>query len=793
MVEVTSPSAQSSLGMSTSYPHDLARTLRKGRPPLATIATSLAEIHHEYLLVEEAVCLLSSDTKGPANEFDHEPKLSFPPMYGLNSGPWDTATIPQTDDDEWLFLPPTVWNAEHVLQSEQVIKMLLQIKTWSLQEEIQTWAPSLAKLARVVVDDRNLDCDEDREAALHAVYAEIQGTVAIVRVRSIMDPTGKSSYNVRIKDGRFPVLDLLRRKEEDLLRRGGKPLDKSVIEIQNEIEATTEAILSGLAQKILSVAVEIDQGLNVVARLDLVMAKAAYGAALHAVIPVVQTEGEIVVEGFVHPVLARTIGMDRVVPVDLRLSSERGQSALVISGSNGGGKTLSMKSFGLASVLTKLGIPIPVKDTAKRPRVDFFDEILVNVGDRQSVLEGESTWTSILNSCASIIDAIDTRRTEQQNRSFLVLLDELGSGTDPEAGGAVAQAILEELLTKPCKMVVTTHSPRLKALSYSNPDFSCATVLLENDSPSEFKSPSFVLEYGIIGESHALGAASRSSPSLPQSVMSRASQLMIEAVASDGQGIGKDYILALTSSMEEQLKRRKEASEKAQAHIDDLEKCRRAMISLADSYDNHLERQCERLEDCFRRLKADGSSDLELVGEALSELRVVKKKIVSQKTLLAERGLKAIPTSYVLVPGESVVIISPGELEGMSAKFVKDSSTDRMLGQNEVLVQPSFSLHAWDDLVPSSPSMMNGSPLILQRHEIAIWDYGGVYDDRSSTLEPATSIPSSRKKIQSLLSTLNSISTDDKMEFSKGSGSKSLGKNSFKSSRQRKAVKKKQK
>lgn len=794
LAESTISSVRPSLDVGTSS----SPLRRVDMPPIATIAQSVEDVHREYQLVEEAMLLISSDSSdardtGKDKQYT-EPKLSYPPLYGVDSGPLDTGTIPQTDDDEWLYLPAALWTAEHVIQAEQVINMLFQIKKWGLDGEITTWVPSLAGMARRVLDggdDRYNDEIGDHETAIQAVYEDIKGAVEIVRVRSAMDPMGKSSYNVRIKDSRFPVLSLLRKKEQELLMKGGKPLDKNVIEIQNEIEATTGEILVGLAQRILSVAAYIERGLGVVGQLDVVLAKAAYGVSFNAVIPLVQTEGEISVEGFVHPVLARAVQMERVVPVDLRLSSEQGQRALVISGANGGGKTLSMKSFGLASILTKLGLPIPVKNGARRPRIDFFDEILVNVGDRQSVLDGESTWTSMLNSCASILNTMDSRLVEGKNSNFLVLLDELGSGTDPEAGGAVAQAILEELLTKPCKIVVTTHSPRLRAMSYNSPDFNCATVLLEDDNSSVFKSPSFILEYGIIGESHALGAASRSIPSLPPYVLSRASQLMSEAAESNGQGMQEGYILALTKSMEEQRKRAKDAADTAETLVDDSAKCRRAMISLANSYDKHLERQGDKLEDCFQRLKADGNSDLELVGAILSEVRIVKKRITDQKALLMERGLKVLPISYVLSPGESVVIVAPGEWEGMTGKVVKDYEMGRTIGQTEVLVMPSNTLHAWDDMFVPNLVPLPSRPLILQRHEIAIWDYGSVFDNGSNTMESATSIPNSKQKINSLLAALKSISTTDKLRPAKGSDSKAVGKTSFRSSRQRKASKKK--
>ena len=471
--------------------------------------------------------------------------------------------------------------------------------------------------------------------------------------------------------------------------------------IQSEIEKTTSQILSGLAQRILGASKTIDHGLNIIATLDIIMSKAAYGSTLNGIFPHVAAEGEINVDNFIHPVLARTVEEDRLVPVDLRLSSSTGEQALVISGPNGGGKSMSMKSFGIASILTKLGLPIPVKSECKtKPRVDFFDQVLVNIGDNQNVLDGESTWTSILNTCASIIDTIDRRPVENKECSYLVLLDEFGSaGTDPEACGAVAQAILEELMIRPCKTVVTTHSPRLKALSYENSRIGCAAVLLDEDSSSVFKLPSFRLEYGLIGESYALGAASRTKPSLPETVISRVSELMSN---NEGQTeemtTHKSYIQALTGSMQEQLERTKTSALIAEELVEDSAKCREAMISLASSYDSHLERLCDRLENSFQRLKREGKDELELIGETIAEIKLVKKKIITQQERLAQQGLKILPVDYVLTPGESVVVVSSGELEGMTAKVISGVSTrETPLQQNEVLVKPSSSLHACKD------------------------------------------------------------------------------------------------
>ena len=138
-----------------------------------------------------------------------------------------------------------------------------------------------------------------------------------------------------------------------------------------------------------------------------------------------------------------------------------------------------MKSFGLAAILCQLGLPIPCRQAQHsanhRPRVDFFRGIHVALGDKQSLIDGESTMMARLNACASVIESVGSKR--EAGTASLVLIDEIGGGTDPDAGGAIAQAILEKLLeTKSCRVVATTHVPRLKVLSYESEQFGCATT-----------------------------------------------------------------------------------------------------------------------------------------------------------------------------------------------------------------------------------------------------------------------------------------------------------------------------
>jgi len=263
--------------------------------------------------------------------------------------------------------------------------------------------------------------------------------------------------------------------------------------------------------------------MDILAKLDVVFAKASFGCDWDGVIPneIGNEEGRVQVQKFVHPILALgkkdvvnndDAAVSTVVPVDLILPGKNDDGGsyqtLMISGPNGGGKTLALKSFGLVAMMVKLGIPITISKSLDDGRsssspdviVDFFEDVLVEVGDSQSISKQESTLMARLNALSNLIEKMSSAsqstsfssgEEEQvhhnhQPKVSLVLLDELGGGTDPVAGSALAQSIMEKLMSinngTTCKLVATTHSPQLKALSIDDERFECASVLMSSSS-----------------------------------------------------------------------------------------------------------------------------------------------------------------------------------------------------------------------------------------------------------------------------------------------------------------------
>jgi DNA mismatch repair protein MutS2 len=568
--------------------------------------------------------------------------------------------------------------------------------------------------------------------------------------------------------------------------------------IKNELASIEEKIEHNLTQTVLKASSVIDQGIHAMARLDVIFSKAAFGNLLNGAIPKVMYNGQIDVRDFVHPVLALRASIatdttlsENAVPIDLLLSHEQDSSAaLIISGPNGGGKTVALKSFGVASLLTKVAIPIPRSSSHSDgfgPRIDFFDNVLVQVGDQQNVFEGDSTLMARLNSFSTIIKSVTGEHNTSSSHEpsfFLVLMDELGAGTDPTAGGAIAQAVLEKLLeSEKCRVVATTHSSRLKALSYNKTRFGCAAVLLRNDGSSDFKRPSYRLQYGLIGDSYALGAASRSSPPLPDDVLRRAASLMTSS-SSTQEAENVDFLRALSESLEQETEAVLKIKVAMAVDREETHACRNAMVSLAVTYADHLNNVEDRLQHLFRNLRDDESkSAVNIVGETIESLKLVRKKLKTEAEKLRERGLQLVPSNYKLTQGESVVIIADNEWRGTSATVVEPHPEV----ENAVLVIPSIP--TWNDaLFQSNGNFLDDAstttePLIMKRSELAVWDMDSVWDDSNKAESPIMSVRESRQKLSTLLSTLTTSTNDD------GSTKPRPQKNPFKSARQRKAAK----
>ena len=291
----------------------------------------------------------------------------------------------------------------------------------------------------------------------------------------------------------------------------------------------------------------------VLVRLDAGVARARYGAWLGAVRPELEADPAAPFEfrELRHPLLLWQERRDAgrpVVPVSLRVGAEL--RVVAITGPNTGGKTVTLKSLGLAALMARAGLFLPCSGT---PRLPWCGQVLADIGDEQSLQQNLSTFSGHIRRIARILEALGARSgVSIPQGASLVLLDEVGAGTDPTEGAALAAALLRELAERARLTVATTHFGELKALKYADPRFENASVAFD----VETLSPTYHLQWGIPGRSNALAIAARLGLD-GRVVAAAAGQL---AAAGEGEGGGVNRVI---EGLEQQRRQQQEAAEAA--------------------------------------------------------------------------------------------------------------------------------------------------------------------------------------------------------------------------------------
>ena len=280
---------------------------------------------------------------------------------------------------------------------------------------------------------------------------------------------------------------------------------EEVLEMNNELRSLAidekeevDRILGELSRRIGLLADELALDLEVLQEIDEYYARAEYGYKHSAIEPQINDQGIISIDQGRHPLIDRK----KVVPVSLSLGKD--YRFLLISGPNTGGKTVTLKMVGLFCLMAMCGLFIP----AKRATVSVFNEIYCDVGDAQSIEESLSTFSSHITNIIHIVN--------NANAKSLVLIDELGGGTDPDEGQALAKAIVSYLLDTGCAGVVTTHYTALKEFAFSAKGIENACMEFDSDT----LQPLYVIRIGLPGSSNALGISRRLG--LPERILSDA-------------------------------------------------------------------------------------------------------------------------------------------------------------------------------------------------------------------------------------------------------------------------------
>ena len=392
----------------------------------------------------------------------------------------------------------------------------------------------------------------------------------------------------------------------------------SVVELNNEIRVLRSdeqdeisRILLELSQEAGGFADSIIDSYKYAVELDLIFAKAQVAYKMKAVVPQVGEDGKIVLHAARHPLIDKT----RVVATDITLGVDF--DALIITGPNTGGKTVALKTIGLMTLMAMCGLMLPVGEGS---RVSVFRHILADIGDEQSIEQSLSTFSSHMVNLIKIFEVADN--------SSLILLDELGAGTDPVEGAALAQAIIQELRGRKVRLACTTHYAELKA-------YAIQTAGVENGS-CEFDvatlRPTYRLLIGVPGKSNAFAISQRLGMS--ESIVERARELVSQESNAFEQVVGR--LEEDRRRMEDEFRALRASEEKARQSAQEAER-------LKEEAEAQAKKEVERARQEASQIVQKTRQRADALLNELEELRRQKNKQLSaeQKARLRS-GMKEL-------------------------------------------------------------------------------------------------------------------------------------------------------
>ena len=259
-------------------------------------------------------------------------------------------------------------------------------------------------------------------------------------------------------------------------------LNNDLKKLEIEEEKEIERILREFSKRIYEILPQLITNLSIISSIDFIFARGKLAYDMEAIKPIINDNGIISLKSAKHPLIDK----DKVVPIDISLGNSF--NTLVITGPNTGGKTVTLKTVGILTLMTQFGLMIPCFDNSE---VAIFDEIFADIGDEQSIEQSLSTFSSHMK---NIIDIINNAKTNS-----LILFDELGSGTDPEEGSGISISILNYFLEKNIRTIATTHYSQLKMYAMSTENVQNGAM----EFNVEKLEPTYKLIIGISGKSNA--------------------------------------------------------------------------------------------------------------------------------------------------------------------------------------------------------------------------------------------------------------------------------------------------
>ncbi|MBP0017167.1 MAG: endonuclease MutS2 [Cyanobacteria bacterium SBLK] len=385
-------------------------------------------------------------------------------------------------------------------------------------------------------------------------------------------------------------------------------LGNTLRQTQRQEKREEEIVLQGLTEKITAIRKDLEHLLIIATTLDLATAKARYSYWLEANPPrFIEPEEAIALRQLRHPLLVwqhKHEQGNEVTPINVQIRPEI--RVVAITGSNTGGKTVTLKTVGLAALMAKSGLFIPAREPVELP---WFSQVCADIGDEQSLQQSLSTFSGHIRRIGRIVEAIAT------DPQSLILLDEIGAGTDPAEGSALAISLLKYLCDRVCLTIASTHYGELKALKYQDTRFENASVEFDDVT----LSPTYRLLWGIPGRSNALTIAGRLG--LSEEIVKEAS----DRVGSFSREINQT-IVGLEQQRKQQEGKAKEAAN---------------LLQQAEKFYEEVSQKAQSLQERERTLKLSQQKAVnDAIATAKAEINKIMRELSQQQTM--QKAQKAV-------------------------------------------------------------------------------------------------------------------------------------------------------
>lgn len=439
-------------------------------------------------------------------------------------------------------------------------------------------------------------------------------------------------------------------------------LNNKLRELLMREEKEIERILLMLSGQVAEVVAELTLNMETLAELDFIFAKAGMAHAMKATLPIMNDRGFIKIKKGRHPLI-----FGSVVPTDVELGNR--YTTIIVTGPNTGGKTVTIKTIGLLNIMAMSGLFIPAEDGSQ---MCVFDAIYADIGDEQSIEQSLSTFSSHMTNIIHIINEMTPKS--------LVLLDELGAGTDPAEGSALAIAILEYMHRMGCRIVATTHYSELKAYAYDRKGIMNASMEFDIQT----LSPTYRLLMGIPGRSNAFAIAERLG--LSQEIIEHAR----------GQVSSEDLrVDSMIATLEENRLSAESERQTAEQLRREVEQVRKEMREQESRFEQQRDKLLSKAEQEAREAVAKARKEAE---EIISDLRkmaleeatsIKEHKLIEARKRLddAEPELRKPKVSVgksgrapKLSPGDEVLVTSLGRQKGHVVELSGESDVVVQLG-----------------------------------------------------------------------------------------------------------------